>query len=279
MTQPYGKEPCPCGHRSCKKFFLTGIGSFVQGSGFSEAEADLILSALHGQASARAIVEACAKVTEEYATGPWGDEGAIVATAIRAKASEIIAALPKAGEVVNDVRKWFHYPIEMPLTADGQGPATIGKDAAKMTYEVWDQHTDSHGSFEILPDAINEAMRLNATTPSVIPAAAVGANYYTDCPRCGGYGGIGHGDATKCPDCHGNGVVKVAIPTPSEGLTERYREAEKLLAAIKAEADRGNEVIRLNRHRDGQGMITVATAMHRIAAWSAKTLATPEKDA
>lgn len=39
----YGKEPCPCGR--CHKWFLTGIGDFVQGSGFSEDEADLILAA------------------------------------------------------------------------------------------------------------------------------------------------------------------------------------------------------------------------------------------
>ncbi|CAB4138954.1 hypothetical protein UFOVP346_9 [uncultured Caudovirales phage] len=38
---------------------------------------------------------------------------------------------------MDDVRKWFHYPIEMPVTADGQGPATVGQDAAKITYEVW----------------------------------------------------------------------------------------------------------------------------------------------
>ncbi len=42
----YGKEPCSCGHRSCDKWFLTGIGSFVQGSGFTEDEADAILAGL-----------------------------------------------------------------------------------------------------------------------------------------------------------------------------------------------------------------------------------------
>ena len=41
-----GKEPCPCGNRSCNKWFLTGIGHFVQGSGFTEAEADRIIGAL-----------------------------------------------------------------------------------------------------------------------------------------------------------------------------------------------------------------------------------------
>jgi hypothetical protein len=68
---------------------------------------------------------------------------------------------------MDDVRKWFHYPIEMPVTEDGQGPATVGMDAEKITYEVWDQTLTTHASFDNLPDAINEAMRLNAAlTPA-----------------------------------------------------------------------------------------------------------------
>ena len=42
----YGKERCRCGHPSCRTWWLTGIGSFFQGSGFSEEEADHILRAL-----------------------------------------------------------------------------------------------------------------------------------------------------------------------------------------------------------------------------------------
>lgn len=42
----YGKEQCPCGHPCCKKWFMTGIGDFVQGSGFTEEEADKILRGL-----------------------------------------------------------------------------------------------------------------------------------------------------------------------------------------------------------------------------------------
>lgn len=60
-----------------------------------------------------------------------------------------------------DARDWFYYPILIPLTADDQGPAEIGHDAVKITFEVWDQFCDKFGSFEYLPDAINEAMRLN----------------------------------------------------------------------------------------------------------------------
>lgn len=68
-----------------------------------------------------------------------------------------------------DVRQWWHYPIEMPLSADGQGPATVGVEAARITYEVWDQLLVSHASFDNLPDAINEAMRLNAAIPEDTP--------------------------------------------------------------------------------------------------------------
>ena len=69
-----------------------------------------------------------------------------------------------------DVRKWFYYPIEMPVTAEGMGPATVGVDASKITYEVWDVLLNSHGSFDNLPDAINEAIRLNTRT---LPALTV----------------------------------------------------------------------------------------------------------
>jgi hypothetical protein len=64
-------------------------------------------------------------------------------------------------EMTSDVRKWYHYLIEMPLSKDGQGPATVGVDAASISYEVWDQSLNSHASFDNLQDAINEAMRLN----------------------------------------------------------------------------------------------------------------------
>lgn len=64
--------------------------------------------------------------------------------------------------IVMDVRQWYHYPIEMPVTANGEGPATVGIDAEKITYEVWDVLFNTHASFDNLPDAINEAMRLNA---------------------------------------------------------------------------------------------------------------------
>ena len=59
-----------------------------------------------------------------------------------------------------NVRTWPFYPIEMPLTEDKMGPATIGKDAAVITYEVWDHFCNAHGSYNYLPDAINQALIL-----------------------------------------------------------------------------------------------------------------------
>jgi ADP-ribose pyrophosphatase YjhB (NUDIX family) len=62
---------------------------------------------------------------------------------------------------MENVRGWQYFPIMMPLTAKGDGPATIGHDATQIKFEVWDQALETYGSFEFLPDAINEAMRLN----------------------------------------------------------------------------------------------------------------------
>ena len=58
------------------------------------------------------------------------------------------------------VRNRYYYPIPMPLDRYGRGPCT-NKQCAKMTYEVWDQELVSHASFEFLPDAMDEAERLN----------------------------------------------------------------------------------------------------------------------
>ena len=69
--------------------------------------------------------------------------------------------LAEALAVPLNCRKWPFYPIEMPTTADGKGPATIGIDAASVEYEVWDQDFNTHASFNNLADAINEAMRLS----------------------------------------------------------------------------------------------------------------------
>jgi hypothetical protein len=62
---------------------------------------------------------------------------------------------------MDDVRKWRHYPIMMPRAPSGHGPASI-EDATSITFEVWDQELHTHASFDNLPDAINEAIRLNS---------------------------------------------------------------------------------------------------------------------
>ena len=78
---------------------------------------------------------------------------------------DAIAALPATdarGALPTNCRKWDFYPIEMPLTKEGQGPAIPGRDEiASITYEVWDRLLNTHASFGNLPDAINEAMRLS----------------------------------------------------------------------------------------------------------------------
>jgi len=60
-----------------------------------------------------------------------------------------------------DVRQWWYFPIVIPLDRDGHGPATIGIDAMSVVYQVWDCEFTEHGSFDNMPDAINEAIRLN----------------------------------------------------------------------------------------------------------------------
>lgn len=62
---------------------------------------------------------------------------------------------------LEDCRTWFFKPIEMPLTKDGNGPATVGEDAAKIVYEVWDIFCHSYATFDYLPDAINYSISAN----------------------------------------------------------------------------------------------------------------------
>lgn len=58
--------------------------------------------------------------------------------------------------------RWF-YVIVMPLTADGNGPASEENgEIRKLTWEVWNQFCDVFGSFDCLPDAIDKAEELNA---------------------------------------------------------------------------------------------------------------------
>lgn len=88
----------------------------------------------------------------------YGIDGASDSKQLASDCQTLIAAIEQAGEPVAD----FYYPIEMPLNADGHGPATVGEDAASMAFEVWDQFCDSHGRFDRLSDAIRRARQLNA---------------------------------------------------------------------------------------------------------------------
>ncbi len=67
---------------------------------------------------------------------------------------------PEMISVPKSMRDWYFFPIEMPVTALGHGPATVGDDAVKVTYEVWDRVLNTHGSHDFLVDAIDQALAL-----------------------------------------------------------------------------------------------------------------------
>jgi hypothetical protein len=71
--------------------------------------------------------------------------------------------LQEAARVLADMvekREWPCYPIEMPLTYEGKGPATLGVDATDMSYEVWDAVSlRALSEHEKLPDAIASWLR------------------------------------------------------------------------------------------------------------------------
>lgn len=64
-------------------------------------------------------------------------------------------------ELPSDPRRWWYYPIVMPLK-DGLGPAS-DEECDEITWEVWDQVCNSYGSFKCLPDALKMAIELNKT--------------------------------------------------------------------------------------------------------------------
>ena len=70
-----------------------------------------------------------------------------------AEAARVLADLMKE-------RRWLYYPIEIPLTESGEGPAIVGEDAASIVYEVWEAGTlRTLSSHECLPDAIEASLR------------------------------------------------------------------------------------------------------------------------
>ncbi len=42
-----GMKKCTCAHAGCRKWFLTGTGSFQTGSGFEKEEAEEIVAAVN----------------------------------------------------------------------------------------------------------------------------------------------------------------------------------------------------------------------------------------
>ncbi len=60
MRQKIGIERCKCSYKNCPDRWLTGIGKFVQGSGFTQEEAELIVAALDSDTGelARVVIEA-----------------------------------------------------------------------------------------------------------------------------------------------------------------------------------------------------------------------------
>lgn len=89
---------------------------------------------------------------EPYVSDSVGPEADIKAEARKATIEALLEHASNRGR--------FFYPITMPLTKDGNGPAQL-HEAEKITYEVWDQFCTSHGSFEHLSSAIDLSNVLN----------------------------------------------------------------------------------------------------------------------
>lgn len=58
------------------------------------------------------------------------------------------------------MRKWWYFPIIMPLTKEGHGPAS-NDEVSEITFEVWDQELTSHASHKYLADAVDDAISRN----------------------------------------------------------------------------------------------------------------------
>lgn len=95
--------------------------------------------------------------------------------------------------VQNDARHWDFYPIVMPLTKDGNGPASAG-EIDRLTWEVWDRYLQPHASYDNLPDAINDCLSRNAlaAAPKAEPHLGFlvetddGTEWVADDPRMSG---------------------------------------------------------------------------------------------
>lgn len=88
-----GKEKCKCGHAACGTWWLTGVGRFVQGGGFSENEAKDIVRKLGAH---DALVSALCDLENIFDGQEDCDDG-VPNDAMRAM-TIIHAAMAKVGE-------------------------------------------------------------------------------------------------------------------------------------------------------------------------------------
>ena len=73
--------------------------------------------------------------------------------------AELNEAIAAAVSMAAEEESYF-YPIEMPLTANGDGPADHA-DTARIAYEVWDVDCNTYGVSDTLSGAIALANVLN----------------------------------------------------------------------------------------------------------------------
>ena len=98
-VEKIGTEPCPCGHRSCRKTFLTGIGSFVQGSGFDPDEAHRIVTAVNSHAALlEAVKNAREALHQHYVDWDGEPEDAVPLQLARTKCDAAIALASSDGK-------------------------------------------------------------------------------------------------------------------------------------------------------------------------------------
>lgn len=152
--------------------FLDWLKTLAEDIGDScPKEADSALRQALAEAEARGYARAVETTFDkvESLSHDWGEDGCAyidrdeALTEIRALSPTPADPVAEAARVLADhmkERRWQYYPIEMPLTKDGQGPATLGDDAVSVSYEVWEAGTlRAVSSHECLPDAIEAALR------------------------------------------------------------------------------------------------------------------------
>lgn len=142
----WSANECSCADANWPEHSITEAVAYIK-----ELQAALTKAAADAHAMA---IEQAARVAESYE--PRCDvcpSGAV--TAIRA-----LSPSPDMVLVPRDCRRWKYHVVPMPVNSKGHGPATVGKDAVRIEYEVWkaDDTYQAGASFDNLPEAINRAM-------------------------------------------------------------------------------------------------------------------------